>query len=153
MKKILLLVMGVLIFSATTVFAHCGKCGIGDAKGSTSENWAEKKLNMMTEKLELSEEQTAEVKVILEEKMAKKKAIKEEKKVKMDALTEEFTTKVTAVLNEEQQAKFNKMKAEHDKKGSGHEKKGSDHDHGDHKKGSMKESDERHDDRGEKKGS
>jgi len=97
------------------------------SKGSTSENWMEKKMEKMTTTLGLSEEQAAQVKALIEAKVEKKKAIKEE-----------YTASVKALLSDEQKVKYDEMKASYHKgsmKGSGHEHggtamKGSGNEHG-----------------------
>lgn len=129
MKKIIYLLAAAVLFSATPVMANCGMCPLS-GKGSSSENWVEKKMEAMKTGLGLSDEQATKIEAILNEKMESKKAIMAEKKEKMDALRAEYTAKIDAVLDDEQKAKHAEMKAKRDKgsmKGSGHEHKGSDH--------------------------
>ena len=133
---VMLAVLMVSFLTATIAQAHCGKCGMGD-KG---DDYVTKKVEKLTAELGLDEGQAKEVEGIIKDKMAKKKAIKEEKQAKMDALGAEYKTKMKAVLNDDQNVKFDAMMAEWEQdnkkgsdKGSSHEHKGSDHEH----KGSM----------------
>ncbi len=119
MKKVLITTTLATFVSVTLVFAFCGMCGIVEAnesmkgfKGSMKENWAEKKVEMMTEKLGLSEEQATQLKAIMDQKMEKKKAIWAEKKEKMDALREEYKTNLKGILTEKQMEKYEAMKEE-----------------------------------------
>jgi len=130
----LLITLTILAVGAGSALAHCGMCGIGEAKGSKGsmkENWAEEKVKNMTDELGLSEEQASQVSAIMKEKMDKKIAIYEEKKTKMEAVKEEYKGKLKKVLTDEQFEKYTAMKekkkAEREEKGSGHEHKGSHH--------------------------
>jgi len=100
----------------------------------------------MTSKLELTEDQAAQVEVLVTEKLTKKQAIWEAKMAEIKSVKEDYSTKIQAVLTDEQKVKYDEMKAGHKKgsmKGSGHGHKGSGHEHGgsDHE---MKGSDNEH---------
>jgi len=135
MKKLTLLVVLAILFSAAPVFAHCGMCGMGEAKGSDkgsmSENWTAEKTASLTEALGLSEEQAAQVTAALEVKKSKKNALKEEKKANMDAIRDEFHAALKSILTAEQLEKHEAMMAEKEKMKA--EMKGGDHHHGEHK--------------------
>lgn len=130
MKKIASIFTAVFILSFVFVglsYAHCGVCGLRSAKDS---DWLGKKMTMMTENLGLSDEQATQVEALIKEKVEKKKAV-------MD----EYTAKIKALLTDEQNAKYDAMKAEKTKgsmKGSYHEHKGSKGSAGDDMKGSEK---------------
>lgn len=146
MKRIFMFLIAALFLAAGTSYAGCGVCETG--KGSKSGDMVEKKMGKMTEALGLTDEQASEVKALMSEKMAKKEAVRAEAHEKKYAIHEEYSGKIRALLNEEQQVKFDAMKAKKgSQKGSGKkEKKGSSHeghDHGKHDHGGD----------GEKKGS
>lgn len=142
MKKAVYLLTAVFVLSATQAMAHCGMCAL-DKKGSTTvEDKVAKKLEKLTNKLSLTDEQAADAKVLLTEKYTKKKAIKEAKRAELDAVGEEYSGKLEALLTEDQKPAYAEMKAEWKKskksgcphcdkgsKGSGHDHKGSDHEH------------------------
>ena len=131
MKKIVYLIAAMFLLNAAPALANCGMCPLG-AKGATTEEYVEKKMEKLTSELGLSEEQAGKVKGILTDKMEKKKAAKAEKREKMDAISAEFSDKVNAVLDDEQKVKFEAIKAEWKKgstKGSGHDHKGSGSEH------------------------
>ncbi len=97
MKRNLLILttLGISLSLGSMVYAHCGKCGVGD------DNHAEKKMDKMdkmSDGLNLTPEQTAQI-----------DAIKKEKHEKIDALHEETKAKIKALLNDEQKAKFDAM--------------------------------------------
>ena len=124
---------GVDIQLKCVVFASIsGACAVGgaaekghDHKGSG--DWMKKKMEMMNEKLGLSEDQTAEVEKLIKDKKAKKKAAKAEMRTKIDAIKEEFSAGMKGVLSDEQYQKFDEMHKEM------HKDKGSKGSHGDHK--------------------
>jgi len=138
MKKLTNVLIAAFVMSfliAGQAMAHCGKCGLGDKDNA---GWLDAKMEKMTKNLELSDEQAAEIRAIMEEKMEKKSAIKADKMDKIEAVKEEYSAKIKAVLNDEQNAKYEEMKADKGSmKGSDHDHKGSGHDK--MEKGSMDE--------------
>jgi Spy/CpxP family protein refolding chaperone len=79
----------------------------------------ESRLKMLTEKLNLAEDQQAKVKRILEEESTQMKALHddtslatEDKRAKMKELHESSTEKINAVLTPDQQGKWKQMKQE-----------------------------------------
>ena len=80
----------------------------------------EQHLQMLSEKLNLTDEQKTTLKPILEDQAQQMKAIhadtslsEEQKRDKMKAIHETFHDKINAVLTPEQQVKFKQMKHEH----------------------------------------
>ena len=140
MKKIACILATAFLLSATLVMVQSGMVSAEGDKGSTSENWMKKKLEKMTTTLGLSEDQAAQIETLMNEKMEAKKAITDNKGEEMSALREKYSADVKALLDDEQKAKYDEMKAEYHKgsmKGSGHEHGGSDmkakgsgHEHG-----------------------
>jgi periplasmic protein CpxP/Spy len=79
----------------------------------------EERLKMLTEKLNLSEDQQAKLKPIIEDQAKQMKALHEDaslapadKQAKMKALHESSIDKMTAILTPEQQAKWKEMRQE-----------------------------------------
>ncbi len=92
-RKILFLTTLSLSLSfGSMVYAHCGKCGVGDEKP------AEGKMEKMSEVLGLTSEQTTQI-----------EAFKKEKHEKIKALQDETREKIKAVLTDEQKTKFDAM--------------------------------------------
>ena len=123
MKKLAFLLSVIFLMSTAPAFAHCGMCGIGEAKGEMAGemtgDMADKKVEKMKEELGLSDEQAAQVKALVEKKIAAKQKAQDDFKAGLDA-----------ILTDEQKAKKMEMKEEHMEKGS-KGSKGSHHDHGD----------------------
>ena len=121
MKRVALLTVA-LLFATTMVYAHCGMCKLD--KGKKSEDWAQKKMEKMTERLSLTEEQVAQIEPLVKEKIEKKKAVMEEARTKKEAIKEEYSAKIKALLNAEQQQELEEWKKEwKDEKGEGHGRK------------------------------
>ena len=79
----------------------------------------ESRLKMLTEKLDLTDDQQAKLKPILEDESTQMKTLHEDtslapedKKAKMKELHESFTGKINAVLTPDQQSKWKQMKQE-----------------------------------------
>ena len=79
----------------------------------------ENRLKMLTEKLNLTEDQQAKLKPILEDQSTQMKTLHddtslapEDKRAKMKELHESFTEKINAVLTPDQQSKWKQMKQE-----------------------------------------
>ena len=79
----------------------------------------ESRLKMLTEKLDLTDDQQAKLKPILEDESTQMKTLHEDsslasddKKAKMKELHESSTEKINAVLTPDQQAKWKQMKQE-----------------------------------------
>jgi hypothetical protein len=108
MKKLIILT-ALLAFAgmATPVFAHCGKCGVGDDKKVMD---VDAKVEKLTKKLGLSEDQANKLKPVLQEKMDKKKALYEKKKADMQALHDDYQAKLKGILTPEQLSKYEAMK-------------------------------------------
>lgn len=144
MKKIVYFLVVVFLLSVTPAMARCSFCAFGDKGSMSIEEKVAKKMEKMTGTLELTEEQAAQVEVLVTEKLTKKKAIWDAKMTEIKAAKEDYSTKIQAVLTDEQKVKYDAMKADYHKgsmkgsmKGSGHEhggsdlkKKGSGHEHG-----------------------
>jgi Spy/CpxP family protein refolding chaperone len=136
--KILLAIIAALVLGATPVYAHCGKCGIGDeakgpkGSGSGPAQAAEEKTAKLTAELGLTADQAAKIKPLIQEKLEKKKAIMAEAHDKKHALSEEYMAKIKFLLTPEQQSKYEAMMAEREKKGDDKEmeKEAGEHSHG-----------------------
>jgi periplasmic protein CpxP/Spy len=86
----------------------------------------EQHLQMLSEKLNLTDDQKAKLKPILQEQMQQMKAVHEDsslapeqKRGKMKSIHESFREQVNAVLTPEQQAKFKEMQQERMEKHKG----------------------------------
>ncbi|MCK5083619.1 MAG: hypothetical protein KAR31_11980 [Candidatus Omnitrophica bacterium] len=113
MKRAALLAVA-LLFTATMAQANCGMFKL--AKGKKSEDWVQKSIERMTEKIGLTEDQVPQVEALVKEKAEKKKAVKEECRVKTKGLVEDYSGKIRALLTEEQQKKFDECKKEREAK-------------------------------------
>ncbi|MCK5180398.1 MAG: hypothetical protein KAR32_12790 [Candidatus Omnitrophica bacterium] len=109
MKRAALLAVA-LLFTATMAQANCGMFKL--AKGKKSEDWVQKSIERMTEKLGLTEDQVPQVEALVKEKAEKKKAVKEECRAKTKIIRDEYSAKIKSLLNEEQQKKFDECKKE-----------------------------------------
>ena len=83
-------------------------------------------LQMLSEKLNLTDDQKAKLKPILQDQMQQMKAVHEDsslspeqKRTKMKSIHESFHDKINAVLTPEQQTKFKEMQQEHTGKHKG----------------------------------
>lgn len=123
MKKLVILTVLLAFAGVTPVFAHCGKCGVGDKKVMD----ADAKVQKLTKKLGLSQEQADKLKPVIQEKLDKKKALHEKKKADMQAIHDDFKAKLKGILTPEQLQKYETMKSEkmEDKGSMMHEHKGS----------------------------
>ena len=105
------------------------------AMGAHEEMTPDAHLQMLTEKLNLTDDQKAKIKPILENLAQQMKAVRddaslspEQKKAKMHAIHESFHDQINSVLTPEQQAKLKQMKQEAMEKHKGM-KEGGDMDH------------------------
>jgi Spy/CpxP family protein refolding chaperone len=97
------------------------------AMGGPAMGTPESRLKMLTEKLNLTEDQQAKVKLILEDESKQKKALRDDTSVapadqqaKLKELHESSTEKINAVLTPDQQAKWKEMMEKHkETKGQG----------------------------------
>ncbi|MCB9771904.1 MAG: hypothetical protein H6754_05085 [Candidatus Omnitrophica bacterium] len=118
MKKIIGLIVAGLLISSSQVFAHCGKCGVGDAHPESDVSaMVTKKSDMLAKELKLSDEQKTKVQAILKEKMDKKAKIMDEKHAAMTSLHEEFKAKLGTVLTPEQMKNWEAMMDKSSEKG------------------------------------
>lgn len=93
---------------ASTADKHAGMHQKGES--------AEQHLQMLSEKLNLTDEQKAKLKPILQDQMQQMKAVREDsslsedqKRAKMKSIHESLHDQINAVLTPEQQAKFKQM--------------------------------------------
>jgi len=135
MKKAIYLVIAVFLVIAVPAMVHA--CPGMDSM--SIEDKVSKKMEKLTKKLALTEEQAAEIKTLVTEKLTKKKAIWEAKIAEIKTVKEGYSAKIQAVLTDEQKTKYDEMKQEWSKgsmkgsmKGS---KKGSGHEHGEKEHG------------------
>jgi periplasmic protein CpxP/Spy len=96
---------------ASTADKHAGTHQKGES--------AEQHLQMLSEKLNLTDDQKAKLKPILQDQMQQMKAVREDsslsqdqKQAKIKSIHESFHDQINAVLTPEQQAKFKQMKHE-----------------------------------------
>jgi len=87
---------------------------------------ADQHLQMLTEKLNLTDDQQAKLKPIFEDQMQQMKAVREDsslsqeqKRAKMKSIHESLHDQISAVLTPEQQAKFKQMRQEQMEKHKG----------------------------------
>jgi protein CpxP len=87
--------------------------------GMHHEESADQHLQMLSEKLNLTDDQKAKLKPILHDKMEQMKAVREDsslseeqKRAKMKSIHESLHDQINAVLTPEQQTKFKQMKQE-----------------------------------------
>ena len=97
---------------------------------------ADQHLQMLSEKLNLTDDQKAKLKPIFEDEMQQMKAVRddsslsqEQKRAKMKSIHESFHDKINAVLTPEQQAKFKQLRQEQMEKHKGMKEGKMDHDH------------------------
>ena len=97
---------------------------------------ADQHLQMLSEKLNLTDDQKAKLKPIFEDQMQQMKAVRddsslsqEQKRAKMKSIHESFQDKINAVLTPEQQAKFKQLRQEQMEKHKGMKEGKMDHDH------------------------
>ena len=81
---------------------------------------ADQHLQMLSEKLNLTDDQKAKLRPILQDQMQQMKAVREDsslseeqKRAKMKPIHESLHDQINAVLTPEQQAKFKQMRQEH----------------------------------------
>ena len=109
MKRVALLTAA-LVFAATMAHVNYGFCQ--PDKGKKSEDLVQKRIEKMTERLGLTEEQVGQVEVLMKEKLEKKKAVKEELRAKVKSLREEYSVKIEALLDDDQKVKHDEWKKE-----------------------------------------
>lgn len=118
MQKIIGLIVAGLLISSSYAYAHCGKCGVGDAHPETDISaMVTEKSDMLAKELKLTDEQKAKVQTILAEKMDKKAKIMDDKHAAMTSLHEEFKTKLGTVLSPEQMKSWEAMMDKSSEKG------------------------------------
>jgi periplasmic protein CpxP/Spy len=96
--------------------------------GMHHEESADTHLQMLSEKLNLTDDQKAKVKPVLQDQMQQMKAVREDsslseeqKRTKMKSIHESMHEQINAVLTPEQQVKFKQMKQEQMQKHKGME--------------------------------
>lgn len=119
LASLVVLVAGLLFGQAS----QSAQTSVPQSQGATAHRQAEspeQRLQMLSEKLNLTDEQKTTLKPILEDQALQMKAIhgetslsEEQKRDKMKAIHETFHDKINAVLTPEQQVKFKQMKHEY----------------------------------------
>jgi len=96
--------------------------------GMHHEESADQHLQMLSEKLNLTDDQKAKVKPVLQDQMQQMKAVREDsslseeqKRTKMKSIHESMHEQINSVLTPEQQVKFKQMKQEQMQKHKGME--------------------------------
>jgi len=96
--------------------------------GMQHEESADQHLHMLSEKLNLTDDQKEKLKPVLQDQMQQMKAVREDsslsevqKRTKMKSIHESLHDQINAVLTPEQQAKFKQMRQEHMQKHNGME--------------------------------
>jgi periplasmic protein CpxP/Spy len=115
-----------VVLLAGLLFGHTSQSpqtSMPQSQGATAHRHAEspeQHLQMLSEKLNLTDEQKTTLKPILEDQAQQMKAIhadtslsEEQKRDKMKAIHETFHDKIKSLLTAEQQVKFKQMKHEH----------------------------------------
>jgi len=112
MKRVLWMVLAVLFLTAGNLYAHCGKCGVGDAVAENAAAEVDEKVAKLTKDLGLDDAQQVKLKVIIQEKVDKKHQIMDDKHKAMDAVHQDFQAKLKDVLTAEQLTKWEAIKAD-----------------------------------------
>jgi len=88
--------------------------------GMHHEESADQHLQMLSEKLNLTDDQKAKLKPVLQDQLQQMKAVREDsslseeqKRAKMKSVHESLHDQINAVLTPDQQAKFKQMRQEH----------------------------------------
>jgi Spy/CpxP family protein refolding chaperone len=84
-------------------------------KEGAQQDRMEKRVDMMSDKLKLSDDQRKTVEAALYEKRDKMKALQSEFVAKRKSLDDETDSKINAVLNAEQKATYSKMREDREK--------------------------------------
>ncbi len=124
MKKYIVILCGIFLLSVNQGAAEYAEGMDEQAFQAKQERRVQKRMGRMTKKLNLSDEQQKAVRRIIEEKWQKKWEIKKDKFKKMQDLRQETHGKLKAVLNPDQQGKFEKMCAEKKEKRCHKKKRG-----------------------------
>lgn len=113
------------VSGAPRLSAHCGHCGVGeDGKAMGNKEHVDQKLDNLSKKLGLTDQQKSAIRPALEEFWSKKETMMKDHMAQMDALHADKKAKIVAVLTPEQEAKWEKMQEDMPMK------KGGDHKHG-----------------------
>jgi len=127
MKKIaIVLIAGLFTFATLPGLAKHGHKGSFDeaAWQEKKEKKINKKMDKLTKKLALSDEQQKQVRQVLESKWKKKIRIYREKQGRMERLRKEFHDNMSNILKPEQQKKFDALYEKwNKKKGKGKKKR------------------------------
>lgn len=133
MKKGVLVLVAAVVFSSLAVRgfaegdiakegqdkkAECSKKGWGKKKHNI-----QKKLTMLTKKLNLTADQEVQVKAILEGSKNEIKAVWEEAKTKAKEINKTAHDKIAGILTEEQKEKFKSVRAECEREHEGKKEK------------------------------
>jgi len=118
-RKIVVLFVAVVFFMGSSLaFANCGMCDSGgkkahkhDMKGKN----VEEKLEKLTKKLGLTEDQQAKIKEILAKEKADAKTVWEEVMAKKKAIKIAARDRIKALLTAEQKEKFDAMREKNSK--------------------------------------
>ena len=130
---------GVFALAAALVFCSLAVCGFADsdiAKESkdkkaecSKKGWGkkkhniQKKLTMLTSKLDLTAEQQAQVQAILESSKNEIKAVWEEAKAKTKEINKSSHDKIAGILTAEQKEKFKPVRADCEREQKGKKEK------------------------------
>lgn len=118
MKKFLGVAVLSIVLMGGTAFAHCGKCGVGDADHSHKKEGktVDQRADDLAVMLQLNDEQKAKVKTIMQEKADQKTKIMDEHRKSMESLHQEFQGKMKGVLTPEQVKAWEAIKGNEDGK-------------------------------------
>jgi len=83
MKKIVCFLTAAFFLSIILVMVQSGVVSAEGDRESTSENWMEKKMEKMTTRLGLSDDQVTQIEALMIEKKEKKKAVMEDYSAKV----------------------------------------------------------------------
>jgi len=116
--KIWLIVLGIFVLGGVTgaaldsVYRLKASSGRGpEMRGARGDK---DKLERMKSDLNLTDNQAAQIRTVLDETRNSYRALRNEVRPRFDAIRQEARTKIRALLNPEQQQKFDARVAEHD---------------------------------------
>ncbi|HXZ81534.1 MAG TPA: hypothetical protein VEG30_16525 [Terriglobales bacterium] len=131
---LMVLVTGILATGQTSQAPQTSAPEQGSAMGAQTAGSPEMHLQMLSEKLNLSDDQKAKLKPLLTDEAQQMRAVRddsslsqEQKRAKMKSIHESFQPQINGVLTPEQQAKWKQMKEEAKEHYKGSKERDSEH--------------------------
>lgn len=112
MKKILFTLMALSLLANAPVYAMHH----GEKTPEQKAKYIEKKVEKMTNALNLSDDQKTKYEAVLKTKMDKKYAAQDKLNAEMEGIKDEYKKGVKGILNADQTAKFDKMMSKYESK-------------------------------------